>query len=174
MFQDSRRYVTPKIDVNVVGSGSPEVAVFESNGAPSGGVWTLKVQHDQGSLDQFVSNMRNRNLAVSFGILGLLAVSTVLIFVLSQRARSLAQRQLDFVSSVSHEFRTPLSVIYSAGENLSDGVIDDPEKISDYGTLIKKEGKKLTGMVEQILEFAGARAGRRKCEFREIEIGATV
>jgi signal transduction histidine kinase len=94
----------------------------------------------------------------------------VLIFVSAQRAKRLAQRQIDFVSAVSHEFRTPLAVIYSAGENLSDGVIREENKITNYGNLIKREGKKLTAMVEQILEFAGARSGKQKYDFRRVEI----
>jgi signal transduction histidine kinase len=93
-----------------------------------------------------------------------------LIFVSSQRAKLFAQRQVDFVSSVSHEFRTPLAVIYSAGENLSDGVIRDEAKISSYGNLIKREGKKLSAMVEQILEFAGAKSGNRKYDFQTVEV----
>ncbi|HUF04535.1 MAG TPA: HAMP domain-containing sensor histidine kinase [Aridibacter sp.] len=162
------------VDVNIVGTSNPNVAVFESKGAPVGGLWTLKVRHNDGSLDQFVANTRNRNLAVSFGILGLLAVSTVFIVISSQRAKRLAQSQLDFVSAVSHEFRTPLAVIYTAGENLSDGVVAERGKISEYGAIIKKEGRKLFGMVEQILEFAGARSGRKKYDFREVDTSKMV
>lgn len=162
------------VDVNIVGTSNPNVTVFESKGVPVGGLWTLKVRHNDGSLDQFVANTRNRNLAVSFGILGLLAVSTVFIVVSSQRAKRLAQSQLDFVSAVSHEFRTPLAVIYSAGENLSDGVVAERGKIHEYGTVIKREGRKLSGMVEQILEFAGARSGRKKYDFRELDASALV
>ena len=162
------------VDVNVVDSRGPSVTVFESRGTGSRGVWTLNVQHIEGSLDQFVTNTRRRNLAVSFGILALLAVSTVFIFVSSQRAKRLAKNQLDFVSSVSHEFRTPLAVIYSAAENLSDGVVKEDGKIADYGRLIKKEGRKLTGMVEQILAFAGARSGKRRYDMRELDAGRMV
>lgn len=144
------------------------------NGKVTRGLWTLRVQHTAGSLDQFIRNTRRRNLGISFGILLVLATSVILIFLSSQRARALAQRQLDFVSSVSHEFRTPLSVIYSAGENLSDGVIGEPERISNYGTLIKREGKKLSGMVEQILEFAGAQSGNRKYDFRATDVRSVI
>ncbi len=148
----------------------PRIAIFRRNQAESGGRWTLAVQHSDGSLEQFISNTRRKNLVVSFGILTLLAISVGLILITSQRAKAIAQRQLNFVSSVSHEFRTPLSVIYSAGENLSDGLIEEKEKIADYGTLIKREGGKLSGMVEQILEYAGAKSGKRKYDFREIDI----
>jgi signal transduction histidine kinase len=104
----------------------------------------------------------------------LLAVSIIFIFISSQRAKSLAQKQMDFVSSVSHEFRTPLAVIYSAGENLTDGVVIEKEKVSKYGKLVKKEGRKLSGMVEQILEFAGANSGKRKYDLSPVNVSEVV
>ena len=160
------------VSVNITGTedSKPRVAVFNGAGEKSDGIWTLNVQHTSGSLDQFISNTRKKNLAISFGILLLLAVSIILIFVSAQRAKRLAQKQLDFVSGVSHEFRTPLAVIYSAGENLTDGVVNSDAQIERYGNLIKGEGKKLSGMVEQILEFAGARSGKRKYDFREVSV----
>lgn len=158
------------VNIKGIEDGRSRIAMFDGKTQDSDGVWTLNVQHTSGSLEQFIANTRNKNLAISFGILALLAASMILIFVSSQRAKVLAQRQVDFVSSVSHEFRTPLSVIYSASENLSDGVIDEPSKVSNYGNLIKSEGKKLSVMVEQILEFAGAKSGNRKYDFREANI----
>lgn len=134
------------------------------------GRWMLNLQHKDGSLEQFVGNSRRRNLLISFGILGLLGGSIGLIFLSAYRAQVLAQRQIDFVSAVSHEFRTPIAVIYSAGENLADGVAREGQQVSRYGNLIKGEGKKLAGMVEQILEFAGARSGRKKYDFRETDV----
>jgi signal transduction histidine kinase len=136
----------------------------------SSGLWTLNIQHKDGSLEQFVDNTRRKNLLISFGILGLLGGSIGFIFLTAQRAQVLAQRQLDFVSAVSHEFRTPISVIYSAAENLADGIAREEQQVSRYGNLIKDEGKKLSGMVEQILEFAGARSGRKKYDFRDADI----
>ena len=149
----------------------PRERIFVNQNLDTAGIWTLNVQHSAGSLEQFITNTRNKNLGISFGILSLLAVSIILIFISSQRARTFAQRQVDFVSSVSHEFRTPLAVIYSAGENLGDGVIRDEKKITNYGNLIKREGKKLSKMVEQILEFAGARSGTRNYDFQTVEMG---
>jgi len=148
----------------------PRIQIFETNNSDNNDGWTLNVQNTAGSLENFIANTRRKNLAISFGILSLLGVSILLIFISAQRAKLFAQKQIDFVSSVSHEFRTPLAVIYSAGENLSDGVIRDESKIMNYGNLIKGEGKKLSLMVEQILEFAGANSGRKKYDLRQIEV----
>lgn len=134
------------------------------------GIWLLNIRHSAGSLNEFISTTRRKNLAISFGILSLLAVSVVLIFLSAQRAKRFAQKQVDFVSAVSHEFRTPLAVIRSAGENLIDGVVKNENQVSQYGTLIKREGVKLSAMVEQILEFAGASSGKQKYDLRETRI----
>jgi signal transduction histidine kinase len=65
--------------------------------------------------------------------------------------------------------RTPLAVICSAGENLADGVVEAPRQIKQYGALIRGEGRRLTKMVEQVLEFAGAQAGRKTYELRPVD-----
>jgi signal transduction histidine kinase len=157
---------TNQIELQVLKNEKPQVRIFNGENLPNEGVWQLKAQHSAGSIEQFVLNERCKNLAVSFGILLLLAVSVCLIFVSAWRAKLLAQRQMDFVSAVSHEFRTPLAVIRSAGENLTDGVVQNADQIAQYGALIKREGVKLSAMVEQILEFAGARSGKRRYDLR--------
>lgn len=163
-----------RIEMTVKTNARPKITTFEGNSSNNDAVWTLNVQHNAGSLENFITNARYKNLAVSFGILALLAVSIILIFVSSQRAKLFAQRQVDFVSSVSHEFRTPLAVIYSAGENLADGVAKEEVQVSRYGNLIKGEGKKLSKMVEQILDFAGASSGKKKYDLREQNISRII
>ena len=155
----------------------PRTSVFTAtttNGEPSGGAWQLGVQQVSGSLDGYIASTLRRNLAIGFGILFLLAAAVAAIIISSMRARALAQRQIDFVSSVSHEFRTPLAVIYSAGENLADGVAKETEQVSRYGDLIKGEGRKLSSMVEQILDFAGANSGKRRFNFKPTPIDEIV
>ncbi|HRH44589.1 MAG TPA: HAMP domain-containing sensor histidine kinase [Pyrinomonadaceae bacterium] len=148
--------------------------IFERKALNSNALWALNVRHNAGSLEQFVASSRRKNLLISFGILGLLGGSIGLIFLSARRAQMLAQRQLDFVSAVSHEFRTPIAVIYSAAENLADGVAREGTQVSRYGNLIKGEGKKLGAMVEQILEFAGARSGHKKYDFRQTDVKTVI
>jgi signal transduction histidine kinase len=77
---------------------------------------------------------------------------------------------MEFVAAVSPELRTPLAVIRSAGENLADGVVHDEEQVRKYGDLVRSEGRRLTDMVEQILEFAGVESGRRGFALRPVPI----
>jgi signal transduction histidine kinase len=119
------------------------------------------VKHPAGSLEAFVGSTRRRNLIVSTSILAVLAASMALLIVSTRRSQKLARQQLEFVAAVSHELRTPLAVIRSAGENLADGVVHDEEGVRKYGGLIRAEGRRLSEMVEQILELAGIQSGQR-------------
>ena len=140
--------------------------------APRGGAWQLVLQHTAGSLDAAVNQARRRNLWLSFGILGVLGAGVCLIVINAQRSERLAAQQMDFVATVSHELRTPLAVIRSAAQNLSAGVVLDASQARKYGEVIDAEGRRLTDMVEQVLEYAGLSGGRRPASARPLDVGA--
>jgi signal transduction histidine kinase len=143
-------------------------AVSSMSSGEGNGHWQLLIKHQAGSLAAAVNVARRRNLAISFGILLLLAAGILMTAISTRRAERLARQQINFVAGVTHELRTPLAVICSAGENLADGIIDSPEKVAQYGDVVHREGQRLTDMVEQVLEFAGAQSGQQRYEFRPV------
>lgn len=132
--------------------------------------WRIALQHGAGSLDEAVAQARRRNLATSFGILGVLIAGVGLIVINARKSEKLAAQQMEFVATVSHELRTPLAVIRSAAQNLSAGVVDDPAQAKRYGELIENEGRRLTDMVEEVLEFAGLSGNRRALALKPIDL----
>jgi len=134
------------------------------------GGWKISAVHRAGSLDAAVSQLRRRNLAISFSILAVLAASIAMVLVSTARAQRLARQQMEFVSTVSHELRTPLAVICSAGENLADGVVNDREQLKTYGKVVRDEGRRLTEMVEQVLSFAGLQSGLKNQTFVPVDV----
>lgn len=139
---------------------------------PSGtGAWLVFARHREGSLDAAVSELRLRNLAISLGILALLGGAGAFLIQSTRRAQALAQQQLDFVAGLTHELHTPLAAIESASANLADGVVQEPQKVRDYGSLIGREGRRLTQLVGQALELAGLRSGDRALDRAPVEIG---
>lgn len=153
-------------------AASPLVMVDSSatSSSEEDGRWNLLINHQAGSLAAAVSSVRHRNLAISFGILLLLGAGIFMTAIATRRAERLARQQINFVAGVTHELRTPLAVICSAGENLADGIVDTPQKAAQYGRVIYLEGRRLTDMVEQVLEFAGAQSGRPRYEFRPTDV----
>src|SRR5690606_14154741 len=67
-------------------------------------------------------------------------------------------QQMDFVTTVSQELRTPLAVIRSAGQNRTGGVVQNTRR---YGELVGTEGRRLGEMIEQTLVLAGLSSDRR-------------
>jgi len=153
---DSRLNIT----VNVIegqdgaqNSVRPEVQVSDS------GRWRLLVQHQSGSLEAAVGQVRRRNLAISFGVLLLLSVSVGMLTLTSRRAERLARQQMEFVAGISHELRTPVAVIKSAAENLSQGVVGNVDRVKRYGNMIESESRRLAEMVERVLQYAAIESG---------------
>ncbi len=132
--------------------------------------WQLVVQHPAGSLEIAVSALRTQNLAISFGLLGVLAASVVLIFSVMRRAEKLAKLQMEFVASVSHELCTPLSVINCAAENLADGVIESPGEIREYAEIIRDQGRRLEHLVDQSLSIAAGKLAQSELSLRPVQI----
>jgi len=132
--------------------------------------WQFWLSFKEGSLDSFVNKAKNRNLAISFGILLILGFCVGMIVLFSKRTQDLAEKQMLFVAGVSHELRTPLTVIRSAAENLNEGIVQDEDRKKEYARLMLKEGRRLSDMVDQIMEFSGIQSGRKIYQFGDFEI----
>lgn len=152
------------------------IAVDESlNGAsPAANAWVLLAQHQDGSIAALVKRSRRQDLLVGFGVLSLLVFSVSLIIISTYRMRRLAARQMEFVAGVSHELRTPLAVIQSAGFNLGSGRVKNAERVRQYGEVIENEGRRLAGMIEQMLSYAGIQSGRKQYQFAATSVADLV
>jgi len=114
----------------------------------------------------------------NFIILGILSALIIIGLVLTKHVVSkevaLAKLKSDFVSNVSHELRTPLALIRLYAETLELGRITTKEKKHDYYKIIRKESERLTGLINNILDFSRIEAGHKEYEFRETDIGDLV
>ena len=118
--------------------------------------------------------MEQRFVRTDFIILGvislLLAAGIVLTHRNISREMALARLKSDFVSNVSHELRTPLSLIRLYAETLEMGRLKSPEKYQEYYGIIRKESERLTGLINNILDFSRIEAGRKEYDFRETDV----
>jgi len=134
--------------------------------------WQLIAQHPSGSLEEAVASWRRRNLAISLGLLLVLAASMALIFSGARRSRALARLQMEFVAGVSHELCTPLAVINTAADNLADGVVESNAQIQEYGSLIRGQGRRLERLVDEVLLFTAGRFGLSGYQLKPVEVAA--
>ncbi len=82
-------------------------------------------------------------------ILAIIAVGLVLRTVLT-----LSSRRAHFVGAVTHELRTPLTTFRLYSQMLADGMVTDEAVRRDYLSTLKRESDRLTGIVENVLEYA--------------------
>lgn len=162
-------------DGHANGTGNPGTPHFESlQYSPGARGWLLVAQNRKGSLEAAVDQMHWRNLSISFAVLLVLAAAIAFMFISTQRARRLAQMQMDFVAAVSHELRTPLAVISSAAENIADGVVDNKQQLVRYGRVIKGQARQLINLIEQILLFASSQQDGSQYHMQEVPVARVI
>ena len=94
------------------------------------------------------------NLTLGFVVAVLLIAGIVLVLLGARRAMRLSQMKSDFVSNVSHELRTPLASIRLFAEMMMRGRVQAPEKVIEYGTYIETESRRLSRLIDNILDFS--------------------
>lgn len=102
------------------------------------------------------------NLISQMGIWGFSsAVTLVVIFFFGYtlfvilRQRRLSEVQKDFINNMTHEFKTPISTIAISARVLRDpGIVDSPDRLLNYATIIENENLRLRQQVERVLQVA--------------------
>lgn len=112
-------------------------------------------------------------LMVAFACL--VAVAGVAIVVIaSTKERRLAALKSDFAANVSHELKTPLSLIRMFGELLLAERFKSDEKRRQYLQIIVSESERLTALIENVLDFAKVERGKAAYEFAPGVVGDVV
>ena len=90
------------------------------------------------------------------------------------REAQVGRLQGDFVSAVSHEFRSPLTALRQLTELLAQGRIQDESRRRVYFDVLAKETSRLHRLVEDLLDFGRMDAGRRRYQFETIDLSRLV
>jgi two-component system, OmpR family, phosphate regulon sensor histidine kinase PhoR len=126
------------------------------------------------SLHATAGQRARQNFALNVALSTLLALALLSGVVLALRTASremkLSQMKSDFVSNVSHELRTPLASIRVFGEFLRLGRVDSPDKIREYGDYIETESRRLTQLINNLLDFASIESGRKTYHFERMPL----
>ncbi|MEH7535768.1 HAMP domain-containing sensor histidine kinase, partial [Bacillus toyonensis] len=88
-----------------------------------------------------------------------------------ERERQLEKTRKEFISGVSHELKTPLSVIRSFAEGIQDGVSKDTTYYTD---VILEETENMNRLIVEMLELAKLESGTYKLEMTTFSIGELI
>ena len=83
-----------------------------------------------------------------------------------------AELKSNFVASVSHDLKTPLALIQLFAETLELGRVRNTERAQEYYRIINSEAKKLTRLIENILDFSRMEAGLRPYRMEPADLSA--
>ena len=87
-----------------------------------------------------------------------------------RRQIRLSEMQSNFVSSVSHELRAPIAAVQLMAESLDGGRVADPTRQKDYFHLIAQECRRLSSLVENVLDFSRIDEGRKRYSFEPVAL----
>ena len=110
-------------------------------------------------------------------VAGLLAVTGIGLFVVARTVRremEVAERKQDFVAAVTHELKTPLASIRMYADMLKEGWVPEGETPEDYADRIVGETKRLSSLVDQVLELAALDRGTATVTAVAGDLGACV
>lgn len=136
--------------------------------------WTLAIDDRRESPEAWAQRNFTFNLVVSLALAGVLLLTVAVALRTAAREVRLSAMKSDFVSNVSHELRTPLASIRVFGELMRLGRVSGPEKVREYGEHIENESRRLSQLVENILDFSRIESGRKVYDFTAADLAEVV
>ena len=137
--------------------------------------WTLNVTMTSAAeLAAAVARRRVLEM-VLVGMSGIVVIAGLAVIVVAaDRERTLSNLKSDFVANVSHELKTPLSLVRMFGELLQSGRVENDEKRRQYLSIIVSESERLGALIENVLDFAKVERGKAAYEFSLGRVGEVV
>jgi two-component system phosphate regulon sensor histidine kinase PhoR len=119
------------------------------------------------------SNMRSLTVHAA-RLPGLPPRGAVLVLHDTTELRRLERLRQEFVANVSHELKTPLSIIKANVETLLDGAMDDPQHRRPFLEQVGIQSNRLHALILDLLSLARIESGEELFEFQPIPVGEIV
>jgi signal transduction histidine kinase len=125
--------------------------------------WRLALYQPHGMSPQQAVRGQIVIFTAAFGLLlVVLAAGLVATYRLVQRETEMARLKADFVANVSHDLKTPISLIRMFGETLEMGRVADERARQEYYRVITRESERLTRLIDNVLDFSRLERGGRE------------
>lgn len=153
----------------------PDEIIFEKHFLEAGLNWTLNLyQKNQKEFNK--EGLQKKILLyglIAFSLLTVIFGSFFMLRFLLQEQKLLTMKS-NFLSSVSHELKTPLTSIKMFSEMMAKGRVQKTEKIQEYSTLIGKESTRLENLIGAILNYTRMEHGSAAFKWEVIDLGLCV
>lgn len=136
--------------------------------------YSLGIRLKGQTIEELVRERFYRNLSLLMILDVMIVIGVWFVYRTVRREMELSQLKSDFVSNVSHELRTPLALIRMFGETLEMGRVSDEGKKREYYATIVRETERLTGLVNNILNFSRMESGKKEYRFSSVDVNEVV
>jgi signal transduction histidine kinase len=136
--------------------------------------WKLVIGYHDTTIAALARSQFRQNLLLISLAIALLLTGLILTLRATAREMKLVDAKATFVSNVSHELKTPLALIRLFAETLELGRVRNAEEAHDYYRIINRESRRLTRLINNILDFSRIEAGRRPYQFAETNVAEVV
>ena len=164
--------------------GRDDRTILKSENPPSGSItvrtnfeggfppWSVEFyQLDPDLFETFLISRRGIYFYMFFLLAGILIFGLTLTIRTIAHELELSKMKSDFVSTVSHEFKSPLSSIRQLSEMLQSGRVPSEERRMQYYDVLVEQSERLSLLIDNILDFAKIEEGRKKFDFEMVDIG---
>jgi signal transduction histidine kinase len=127
--------------------------------------WTVELRGLERTPEELARASFGFNMTLTALLAAALLGGVFLALRVADRAVRLSEMKSDFVSNVSHELRTPLASIRVFAEFLRRGRASSPETVKKYGEHIEAEGRRLSRLIDNILDFSRIESGAKEYQF---------
>ena len=164
----------PEININLIDSNAPRTDLSAYHPLADRDLpWVVQASpSNPASLYAAADQRRVIYLTMLLLVFALLMVGGYVTARAAQRESEVARLKSDFVATVSHEFRSPLTAIRQLSEMLQRGRAPTEEKRQEYYALISRESARLSRLVENLLDFSRMEDGRKQYQFERLEPAA--
>jgi signal transduction histidine kinase len=132
--------------------------------------WTMSLQGNLAIPESWARNNFLVNVTLSAALVVVLLGGIAFTVRTALREMKLSAMKNEFVSNVSHELRTPLASIRVFAELMRRGRVADPAKVTEYGSLIETESRRLSQLINNILDFSRIESGEKIYSFELTDI----
>lgn len=137
-------------------------------------IWGLRTSYGPQPIPEIVSASTRPQQALMIVLAIAMALGVFLVAGAAAREVRVAELKSNFVASVSHDLKTPLALIQLFAETLELGRVRTPDRAQEYYGIINGEAKKLTRLIENILDFSRMEAGLRPYRMEPADLRESV
>ncbi|MCA9669918.1 MAG: HAMP domain-containing histidine kinase [Myxococcales bacterium] len=137
--------------------------------------WRLQIAPlDVKALRRQAEQRRMIDMVLVGAAVAVIVVGLIVMLIAVRKERRANELKSDFIANVSHELKTPLSLIRMFGELLSLGRASKPETQREYAEIITRESDRLTSLIDNVLDFARIERGKVAYEFQRGDVRGAV